>query len=90
MNVPPEALATYEGLRADVLDGRARPEGLAAIAFHGMLRGLAVILSTIASSPPPALAPQEPVLQGAPLDRELLHLIANMVLESQSQLTHVY
>jgi hypothetical protein len=89
MNVPPEALATYERLRAEVLDGQARPEGVAAIAYHGMLRGLAVILSAIIASPP-SHVPQEPPSQGASLDRELLHLIANMVLESQSELTHVY
>ncbi len=89
MNVPPEALAIYEGLRAEILDGRARPEGLAAIAYHGMLRGLAVIMSEITASPP-SLTPPEPLSRGAPLEQELLHLIANMVLESQSQLTHVY
>jgi hypothetical protein len=89
VNVPPEALATYEGLRAEVLDGRARPEGLAAIAYHGMLRGLTVIMSEITASPP-SLPPREPLSHAAPLDQELLHLIANMVLESQSQLTHVY
>ena len=89
MNVPPEALATYESLRAEVLDGRARPEGLAAIVYHGMLRGLIVILSGLATRAP-APRPSEPVSGEAQLDRDLLHLIANMVLESQSALSHVY
>ncbi|MGO8856889.1 MAG: hypothetical protein ACLQO1_14430 [Steroidobacteraceae bacterium] len=43
MNLPPAALSTYETLRAEVLGGQARPAGLAAVIYHGMLRGLAVI-----------------------------------------------
>lgn len=90
MNVPPAALATYETLRGEVLHGQARPAGLAAVIYHGMLRGLAVMLNDIPSaafSPAPAPAPASDI---RPLDRELLRLVANMVLQSQSQVSHVY
>lgn len=89
INVPPAALSTYERLRAEVLNGEARPEGLTAIAYHGMLRGLALILTEPAAEP---LLPQNPAaaFQGVQLDRDLLRLLANMVLQSQSQVIHVY
>jgi hypothetical protein len=89
MNLPPAALLTYEQLRAGVINAQPYVEGLAAIVYHGMARGLAVILTAtapnLASSPPRVCASQ-----GVPLDRELLRLIANMVLQSQSQVMHVY
>jgi hypothetical protein len=88
MIVPPAALATYETLRGEVLRGQARPAGLAAVIYHGMLHGLAVILTNIPAtefSPTPA-----PGSDIRPLDRELLHLVANMVLQSQAQVSHVY
>jgi hypothetical protein len=49
MSLPSAALATYEGLRAEVLNGQARPQGLAVVVYHGMLRGLAVILTETTS-----------------------------------------
>ena len=89
MSIPPAALPTYERLRAEVLNGQARPEGLTAIAYHGMLRGLALILTElIPEVPPPAVS--APVAEERPLDREFLRLLANMLLQSQSQVMHVY
>ncbi len=88
MNIPAAALPTYERLRAEVLNGQARPDGLAVIAHHGILRGLALILTEIPA--PSSLTPQAPASERLPLDREFLRLIANMVLQSQSQATHVY
>ena len=89
MTVPPAALLTYEQLRARVINSQPYPEGLAAIVYHGMLHGLAVILTeaapNVASSPLQACASE-----GVSFDRELLRLIANMVLQSQSQVMHVY
>jgi hypothetical protein len=87
--VPSAALPTYEQLRAEVLIGQARPVGLAAMVYHGMIRGLAVILT----EPPPearSSPSQVPPPEGVSLDRELLRLIANMVLQSQSEVMHVY
>jgi hypothetical protein len=89
MNVPPAALPTYERLRAEVLNGQARPDGLTAIAYHGVLRGLALILTDLVPEVPPPAA-SAPVGEAVPLDREFLRLLANMVLQSQSQVMHVY
>jgi hypothetical protein len=89
MSVPAAALPTYERLRAEVLNGQARPEGLTAVAYHGMLRGLALILTELVLEVPSATAPT-PAAEAVPLDREFLHLLANMVLQSQSQVMHVY
>jgi hypothetical protein len=88
MTVPPAALLTYEQLRARVISSQPYPEGLAAIVYHGMARGLAVMLTeapNVASSPLQACASE-----GLSFDRELLRLIANMVLQSQSEVMHVY
>lgn len=89
MNVPPAALLTYEQLRARVINDQPYPEGLAAIAYHGMARGLAVILTepapNVVSSPP-----QVCTSEGVSFTRELLRLIANIVLQSQSEVMHVY
>jgi hypothetical protein len=71
-----------------VLNGQARPEGLAAVVYHGMLQGLRVILTEVPNIP--SLPAPIAAAEAGPLDRELLRLIANMVLQSQSQVTHVY
>jgi hypothetical protein len=88
MSVPPTALATYETLRAEVLGGQARPAGLAAVIYHGMLRGLAVILTDVAL--PAVSAPRAPACDISSVDPDLLRLVANMVLQLQSQVNHAY
>jgi len=88
MNVPPAALATYETLRAEVIAGQARPAGLAAVIYHGMLRGLAVILTDVAL--PAVSAPRAPTSDINSVDPDLLRLVANMVLQMQSQVNHAY
>jgi hypothetical protein len=89
MSVPPAALLAYEQLRARVINSQPYPEGLAAIVYHGMARGLTVMLTApatnVTSSPFQVSAPE-----GGPFNRELLRLIANMVLQSQSEVMHVY
>jgi hypothetical protein len=89
MSVAPAALPTYERLRAEVLNGQARPEGLTAVAYHGMLRGLALILTEPVPEAPSS-ATSAPLAEAVPLDREFLRLLVNMVLQSQSQVMHVY
>lgn len=89
MTVSSAALPTYEQLRTEVLSGNIRPEGLAAIAYHGMVRGLAVILAELAATTPSSPSSWLPSNE-ASLDRDLLRLIVNMVLQSQSQVMHVY
>jgi hypothetical protein len=88
ISVCPAALPTYEQLRGEVLSGQAHPEGLTAIVYHGMLRGLAVILTEAPAEG--ERASRAPVLEAGPLDGELLRLLTNMILQSQSQVKHVY
>lgn len=78
----------YEQLRADMLLGRARPEGLGAVIYHGLLDGMALLCSSIA----PAISLAQSPSPGGPLvpDRELLRLLTNMVLQTQSEVMHVY
>lgn len=81
----------YERVRAEVLAGRARPDALGAIIFHGMWQGLQVLLST-AVLPSPALTvpPPSAVAHAGTLDRQLVRLLADMVLATQSQVQHVH
>jgi hypothetical protein len=80
-------VATYELLRADVLRGQARPEGLGAIVYHGLLDGLRLLCSSSARTAPLAQHASPPQITR---DRELLRLLANMVLQTQSEVMHVY
>ena len=84
----PATLQVYETLRTEVIAGRARPAGLCAVVHHGLLRGVSLLLSSHASvdSPPQRTAASIPAIQ----DREFLHLVANMVLQAQSEVSHVY
>jgi hypothetical protein len=67
----------------------ARPDGLGAIVFHGMWCGLSVLLQT---APKPALSsasaprPLSPVTH----DPQLVRLLANMVLLTQSKDEYAY
>jgi hypothetical protein len=71
-----------------VLRGQARPEGLGAVVFHGMLDGLARLLSVTESSiPRQPQSIQAPSVRG---DRAFVSLLANMVLQTQSEVKHAY
>src|SRR3972149_3382740 len=61
--LPQAAAATYETLRAEVLSGRGRPEGLAALRFHGMVQGLVLLLTAPAQpvAPTPKLETIKPI-----------------------------
>lgn len=67
---------------------QARPDGLGAIVFHGMWCGLGVLLQTAptASSPASAPRPLSPVTH----DPQLVRLLANMVLLTQSKDEYAY
>ncbi len=79
----------YEALRAHVLGTGHCRTGLAALLYHGMTRGLAVIMAT------PEIAEREsenpegrlPVVAN---DSALVRILANMVLQVQSEVQHVY
>lgn len=86
-SLPASLIATYELLRADVLRGQARPEGLGAIIFHGLIEGLTLLCSSSTRDLTPARAS---TVQPIACDHELLRLLANMVLQTQSEVKHVY
>jgi len=75
-------------LRADVLCGQARPDGLGAVVYHGMLDGLAVLMSVSATHV--ASRPTTSAISGIRGDRSFLRLMANMILQTQSEVKHVY
>jgi hypothetical protein len=83
------AAEVYETLRGQVLRGVARPDGQGAIVFHGMWRGLMVLLS----APPPA-ASSPAIPEGTPVpvahDPQLVRLLANMLLLTQSKDGYAY
>ena len=81
-------MAVYERVRAEVLHGQERPEGLGAIMYHGLVEGLRLLCSSSAT----AVAVERRALSPQPVrrDRELLRLLANMVLQTQSEVMHVY
>jgi hypothetical protein len=71
-----------------VLRGQARPDGLGAIIYHGILDGLAQLMSVTAT--PIVCPPQLTHVPSVRSDRALLRLLANMVLQAQSEVKHVY
>jgi len=81
-------VATYELLRAAVLRGEARPEGLGAVIYHGLIDGLMLLCSSGPRSA--ASAQRASTAQPIGSDRELLRVLANMVLQTQSEVMHVY
>jgi hypothetical protein len=88
VTLPHSAQALYERLRTEVLAGHARCEGLGAIVYHGLIRGLSLLSSHTTQSVAPTA-----VLRSGPnvrTDPQFLHLLANMVLQTHQELTHVY
>lgn len=84
----PDTLRTaYERLRAEVLGARARPEALGAVIHHGLLKGLGLVGGAHSAGERVAVATPAPYPVAQ--DRELLHALANMLLQTQSESTHV-
>jgi hypothetical protein len=81
------AINEYETLRAAVLRGEASPEGLGAIVYHGLIDGLAVLTRPMSRPVPITERTPSGVVTRDPA---LLRLLANMVLQSQSGIKHVY
>ena len=78
-------------MRSAVLRGQARPDGLGAIVFHGMWRGLAVLLGAASTATPSNACAVAAVPPSATAhDRQLVRLLANMVLAAESQVHYAY
>lgn len=72
-----------------MLCAQVQVEGAGAIVFHGLWRGLVVLIAArvtpaVIVRPVPTLPPT------AVHDRQLVRLLANMVLASESQVHHAY
>lgn len=85
--LPASALELYEALRAAVLCAQPHIEGIGAIVFHGLWRGLVVLTRPI---PAVSVRPAAAVTSEAAHDRQLVRLLANMVLAAESQGHHAY
>jgi hypothetical protein len=79
----------YEALRAAVLCDQTHVEGVGAIVFHGMWRGLVVLIMARAA-PAASVRPAPSGPPPAVHDRQLVRLLANMVLAAESQVHHAY
>jgi hypothetical protein len=88
MTVPSEALALYERLRCEVLCGQTCCEGLGAIVYHGLIRGLSLLSSQVAPAVAPVVTAR--AVPNVRTDPHFLHLLANMLLQTHQELTHVY
>ena len=87
--MPAHAAEAYEELREQVVREQAHPAGLGAIVFHGMWHGLSVLLQR---SSAPALPSVGGASQPSPVthDPQLVRLLANMVLLTQSKEEYAY
>jgi len=86
--LPAAAVSVYETLRGEVLRGQARPEGLGAVVYHGMLDGLAMLMA--AAIPYVTCHTPSTALSSVRDDRAFLRLVANMILQTQCEVKHVY
>ncbi len=75
-------------MRCEVLAGQACCEGLSAIVYHGLIRGLSLLSSPGAPSVAPAATAR--TVPSVRTDPQFLHVLANMVLQTHQELTHVY
>lgn len=73
-------------MRCAVVEGQPRAPGVAALRFHGMWHGLTTVMQTGAS----ALAAPPPTLNPVQVDDQFVRLMANLVLRTHTELTHVY
>lgn len=82
----------YESLRGAVLRSQARPEGLAAVVYHGLFGGLDVVCRQPAAATVGFCMTgvrAGPACGGSTADPALVRLLANMVLFCQQEVCHV-
>ena len=82
-------VAAYERLRTQYLRGDAAPSGIGSVIFHGLLRGMEVLLTQL-----PELVTAAPCATRSSTlaaDPALVRVLANMVLQVHSaEVCHVY
>jgi len=88
LSVPPAAVDRYESLRTQAIDGGTDRTGLAAVCYHGMLRGL----ETVAAEQPAVAWHRTTACDTAiPCgDRAVVCQLANMILQLQPEPTHAW
>lgn len=82
-------IEAYEHLRGAVLHAQARPEGLAAVAYHGLLGGLKVLCARATPASMPLAAQAAAPCAPSCIDPALVRLLTNMVLFYQQEVNHV-
>jgi len=75
-------------LRCEVLAAQACCEGLSAIVYHGLIRGLSLLSRPDAPSVVPAATTR--TVPNVRTDPQFLYILVNMVLQTHQELTHVY
>lgn len=80
--------AAYEQLRTQYVRGEASAVGIGAIVFHGLLRGMEIVLAEVPE-------PVRPVARSTSAstftrDHGLVRILANMVLQVHSEVHHVF
>lgn len=78
----------YESLRAEVVEGQARPDGLGAVVYHGLVHGMTLLVGSMRAGT--STTPRSSTSIAVSRNPELLHVLANMVLQTQSEVMHVY
>ncbi|CAM2197945.1 conserved protein of unknown function [Paraburkholderia kururiensis] len=72
-----------------MIEGTPRPEGAAALRYHGMLHGLPLLIET-ATTRNTHSPGHESVAHSLQPNGEFVRLLANLVLRTHSELVHVY
>ncbi|RUX51519.1 hypothetical protein EOA33_06045 [Mesorhizobium sp. M4A.F.Ca.ET.050.02.1.1] len=82
----------YKTLPAAVLCGQACAKEMGTIVFHGLWQGLVVLIASPPQpSPPTHRRPEPPSTASAAVhDRQLVHMLAKMVLAPETRGNHVY
>lgn len=72
-----------------MIHGTPRPEGAAALRYHGMLHGLPLLIKT-ATTRSDRVHRHEPAAHPLQPSGEFVRLLASLVLRTHSELAHVY
>lgn len=80
----------YESLRKQILEGSPRPQGLSVILYHGVMRGLQMLIEEQSHTFNNDDKKEKIIVYPVPLDTNLVRFLANMILHKQSEIRHVY